>query len=345
MEIIGDYPSIERVVTGLWSLDHALGNKDGIGFPLTAYEVFGFQDVGKSNFSTSIAGIVANKLNKGIVLLPVEHIDRDLVENILTHVSFDGKVYILGGWDATQIFLGKTLKPSKEVPYPTDEINIDAFSAAIKDPTIAVGIVDSISSFNTISETEGSSAENNISGARRAKLTSNLARGIIYSRRFNPQVATILLSHKQMSMGMFPTNAGSSTTGGEAKKNLSKVRILLKRFPEKSINDLGHWVIEGMVEKFSFGREKRKFYNVVIGGQGVHIGLSNMYDCKKQGLCTFGSSITLDGKKYGAMRTVVQEALDGNDDFFKPFTDALNNPSSVSKVQTDEDEWTGDEDE
>jgi hypothetical protein len=71
-----------------------------------------------------------------------------------------------------------------------------------------------------------------------------------------------------------------------------------------------------------------------------------MYDCKKQGLCTFGSSITLDGKKYGAMRTVVQEALDGNDDFFKPFTDALNNPSSVSKVQTDDDsEWTGDDDE
>lgn len=335
--IEGEYPPIVRVLTGLHSLDSALAGSQERGVPMTSYEIFGFHDVGKTIWSTSVGGIVSSKLNGNIIYLPIEHVDRDLMESILDSVSFSGKTTILGGWDMAHKFT--SAKKSKETPVPTDEINIDAFLSALRMDDYVFGIVDSLSAIDPVSEVESSSVENNISGARRAKLTSSLARGIGYARRFRDKpLATVLLSHKVNSMSMFPTNSGSPTTGGEAKKNLSKVRILLKRQPEKTLNDMGHFVIQGTVEKLSFGREKRKFYNVVLGGQGIHLGMTALYDCKMYGLATFGTNITMGGEKYGAMRTIVDKALSGDDEFFQPFIDALKNPSSVGKTQAEEDE-------
>ena len=54
-QIIGEYPSIERIVTGLWSLDRALSNRHEIGFPLTTYELTGFGGIGKSTLLESLA--------------------------------------------------------------------------------------------------------------------------------------------------------------------------------------------------------------------------------------------------------------------------------------------------
>lgn len=352
-KLIGDYPQIERVVTGLWSLDMALAGelKDETGkviitpgVPMTGYEIFGFQDVGKSTWATSISGMIAGKLKKDIIYLPMEHVDRDLIGSIL--YDFDGTCYILGGWDMAKKFVDA--KKSAETPIPTDEINIDCYLAALRYDDICAGIVDSLSSIETVSGAESSSAENNIGGARRAKLSSFLAKGINYSRRYRTSpFISFLITHKTGQIGMFPTNSGSNTTGGEVKKNLSKVRIQLKRMPEKSINALGHWVIEGFVEKLSFGKEKNKFYNVVLGGQGVHIGMSALYDCKRLKLATFGKSITMNGEKYGSMEFVVSKALAGEDEFFHPFIEALKDPSKITKVvaeKEDENEvWEGDE--
>ena len=88
------------------------------------------------------------------------------------------------------------------------------------------------------------------------------------------------------------------------------------------------------------------FYFVVLGGKGIHIGLSAMYDCKVLKLATFGKSVTMNGVKYGSMRTIVAKAHAGEDEFFQPFIDALKDPSKISKVDTKEDEeevWEGDE--
>jgi len=96
-----------------------------------------------------------------------------------------------------------------------------------------------------------------------------------------------------------------------------------------------------------FGKEKNKFYNVVLGGQGVHIGMSALYDCKRLKLATFGKSITMNGEKYGSMEFVISKALAGDDEFFQPFIEALKDPSKITKVvaeKEDENEvWDGDE--
>ena len=50
--ISGDYPQIERVKTGLFSLDLALSNRHDVGFPMTTYELTGFGGIGKSTWAS-----------------------------------------------------------------------------------------------------------------------------------------------------------------------------------------------------------------------------------------------------------------------------------------------------
>lgn len=336
-KIIGEYPPIERVPTGLWSLDRALGG----GWAMTLYEVFGKKGVGKTTFSTSMAGIVSRELGKDIVYAPVEHVDRDLMQSILDSVSFQGSAYVLGGKDMMKEFLPE-VKIGKDW-HMTDEALGDCFVSALRRDHIGFGIFDSLTAVSPIEEMESSSAEKNM--GRRARLSGVWARQILQSSRFREGglcPTTIWLTHESTQMGGYPSNTGTSTTGGEAKKNLSKIRIKLRKLPEPTMSDLedNAWVIEGVTEHNNFFREKLKFYVVVLGGKGIHVGLSALYDCKMLKIASFGKSVTLGNEKFGNIRTLIEKAHNGEDEVFKPFIDALKNPSKFDKATTDdEDEY------
>lgn len=333
----GEYSPVYRVPTGLWSLDRALsGNsRDGnvtLGWPMTIYEVFGMKGVGKSTFSTSIAGIVAEHFKKDIVYAPIEHVDRDLLENILDSVSFSGLVSILGGRDMARKFL-PLLKMKKEETI-TDEIIGDCLVEALRRDDYVFGVFDSLSAVSPIEEMQSSSADKNM--GRRARLSGVWVRQVLQSSRFRENgmcPSLIFITHNSTSMSTTPTNTGTQTSGGEAKKNLSKARIKLRKLPEPTMNDLDDnaFVVEGTVEQFNFGKDKRKFYVVILGGSGIHPGLTALYDCKMAGLATFGASITMGGQKYGRMSSIIERAHAGDNAFFQPFIDALQNPSSVNK--------------
>ena len=312
--ISGDYPQIERVKTGLFSLDLALSNRHDVGFPMTTYELTGFGGIGKSTWASSILGMVGAHYQKDMVYAPIEPIDRDLLGDILDSVSFENTCHIISG--------------------VTDEEIVDNFCEMMANDKISGGVFDSLTAISPIAEVESSSADMNM--GRRARLAGVLARKLVHLNRFRTSpVATIIISHVATPMSMTPTNTGSSTTGGETKKNLSKVRIKLRKMPEPTMTELedNAYVIEGMVEKFNFGKDKRKFYCVVVGGQGIHVGLSAVYDCKVLKLATFGKSVTLNGEKYGNIRTLVAKAHAGDNDVFTPFIEALKDPSKVSKVK------------
>lgn len=318
--IVGDYPEIERVETGLWSMDKALSNKASVGFPMTTYELTGFGGIGKSTWASSILGLVGAHYKKDMVYAPIEPIDRELLGNILDSVSFENSCHIISGL--------------------TDEEIVDNFCEMLANDRISGGVFDSLTAISPIAEVESSSADMNM--GRRARLAGVLARKLVHLNRFRQSpVATIIISHVATPMSMTPTNTGSSTTGGETKKNLSKVRIKLRKMPEPTMTDLedNAYVVEGMVEKFNFGKDKRKFYCVVLGGKGVHIGLSAVYDCKVQKLASFGKSVTLGNEKFGNIRTLIQKAHDGETKIFQPFIDALKNPDNIDRVaQPNEDE-------
>lgn len=342
----GEYPQVYRIETGLYSLDRAYSGvgRDGkvaLGWPMTIHEIFGMKGVGKSTISTSLAGIVAEHFKKDIIYAPIEHIDRDLLENTLESVGFDGLVSILGGKDMVKKFL-PTLKMGKE-EIVGDEIIGDCFVEALRRDEYVFGIFDSLSAVSPIEEAESSSADKNM--GRRARLAGVWVRQILHASRSREEglcPSVIFITHVTTPMGGgTPTNTGTVTSGGEAKKNLAKARTKLRKLPEPTMNDQDQnaFVVEGTVEQFNFGKDKRKFYLVVLGGKGIHRGLTAMYDCKMSGLCTFGASITLGGQKFGRMASIIAEAHSGNDKFFEPFIQALANPSSVSKGAVADDEW------
>lgn len=318
-QIVGDYPAVERVVTGLWSLDRALSNSTQVGIPLTTYELTGFSGIGKSTLASSLLGIVGNRYNKDILYAPIEPIDRDLLSDILDSVSFGGKCHIIAG--------------------DTDEDIVDNYCVELGKDGVVGGVFDSLTAISPIAEMESSSAEANM--GRRARLAGVLARKLIHLNRIRTSpYMSILISHVSTSMSMTPTNTGSSTTGGEAKKNLSKVRIKMRKLPEPAMTELDDnaYVIEGTVEKFNFGKDRRKFYCVVLGGKGIHVGLSAVYDCKMLKLASFGRSVTLGKDKYKNIRELVRMAHDGETEYFQPFISALQNPSRVQTVGEPEDE-------
>ena len=186
----GDYPHIVRVETGLWSLDRALSGlrknpkteklETVLGWPMTIYEVFGMKGVGKSNFSTSMAGIVSQSFGKDIVYAPIEHVDRDLLENTLESVGFDGLVSILGGRDMVKKFQ-PMLKMGKDETV-TDEILGDCFVEALRQDGYIFGVFDSLSAVSPIEEEQSSSADKNM--GRRARLSGVWVRQINHSARF-----------------------------------------------------------------------------------------------------------------------------------------------------------------
>jgi len=342
-KIEGYYPDIQRVITGYWSLDRALGDGVNTGAPMTIYEVFGFQAIGKTTFVTYLAGMMAEYYKKDLVFAPVEHVSRGYMSAILDSANFTGVATILGGWDMVKKFLA--YKPSKDNEYVTDEMLIDCLLSASRDPSYAVAVLDSLSAIMAVSEMESSVADANM--GRKGKLLSTLSRGLVHVSRFrqgnDSPYAAFLLSHKYAPMGGgAPTNTGSVTTGGEMKKNISKIRIGLRRvkdplaFYEDSSGtpyDNHAYVLEGKVEKNNFGREGKTFFVVGLGGQGLHHGLTAMYECKKLKIASFGKSITLGNQKFGSIRSAVERAHAGDDEFFVPFIEALKDPSKVSKVK------------
>lgn len=344
MIIEGEYPEILRVETGLPSLDYALGSitRDGTynyGWPMTIYEIFGSKGTGKTTFSTSIAGIIAKKLEKSIVYAPVEHVDRDYMARILQSVGYDGLVSILGGKDMVKKFMPE-VKLGKD-DHITDEILGDCFVEALRRDEYGVGIFDSLTAVSPIEEMESSSADKNM--GRRARLSGTWVRQILQSSRFRENQmtpCTIFLTHKATSMSMYPTNTGTSTTGGEGKKNLSKVRIGIKQVPDEAWTKKECMVLEGVTEHNNFGKPKQKFNVVIIGGWGVHAGLSAVYDCKVAKLASFGKGgVKLGGESLGSLGSLIDHAINGNDSVFVPFFEAMKNPHA--DTVSDEEEEDG----
>lgn len=343
--IFGSYPEIERVETGLWSLDRALSGNGNKGIPMTIVEIFGFQGIGKTTTATSLASIVSNHYESGIVYVPFEHVDRKLMGKQLDYHGCKQELILLGDTNTVKRFF-PSQKVSKEDI--TDEFLLDCFLASIKSTDYCVGVVDSLSAVYTIGEAGSSVADRNMGKAR---VVSNFTRGIPHAYRMRgydeSPYLSILLSHKTVPMGGgTPTNTGAPTTGGEVKKNIAKVRIGLRRLQEpsfsmnskKEIYEEHAYILEGKVEKNNFGREGKTFFIAMLGGKGAHTGLTAMYECKRLGIASFGKSVTLGKEKFGSISTMLDKAHSGDDEAFQPFIDALNSPSSYEKAETQDSE-------
>lgn len=309
-----DYPLMQRVITGFHSLDRSLAKDKTdkeIGFPLrTMTEIFGPTGLGKTTFSLSIGGLIASKLGGNIGVIPIDNMDRDIASTILHTVGFEGDVHF-------------SLK--KE-----DEESIDNLMQLMWDEdknNISFGLLDSLAAISPISEQEGGVGDANM--GRRAKIASSLSHKVnhILKLRKTPSIF-MFTNHVHQNIGFVGTN----TSGGVTSKYMSQIRIRLKSVDEF---DDG-CVLEGKIEKFNFGPDKRTFHVFMLGGVGLHLGLSAVWDCIFLKKATLDNTIKMDGKSYGRANKLIAGRDD--EDLFKPFIDKLNDNPEIDTVGLSPDE-------
>jgi len=326
MKIEGSIAPKNRIVTGLYSFDRAFENQKGeIGFPLgTATEIYGVTHCGKSTITYSLAGMLANQLETNIALVDLEGFDPNFLEAVLGHAGFDNTLYYFN-----------EEKDEKSLTSLARHLAIEKYGTNI-------GILDSIGAISPIAEAEGELGEANM--GRRAFLMAQLARRIIKLLRSNSGAnkALFMINHAYPKIG----GRGFDTPGGEVKKYLASIRIQVKRrFVKGKYEEFpdGSYIIEGTVVKNRWGYKDRKFHLFVLAGKGIDLGLTAMYDGIVMKKVSKDKVIKIGDTSFGYLKDVVDQAQQGNTEFFSPFFEVLATVEKEEINETDEPEDTSED--
>lgn len=328
----GDTPSTtERILTKSYSLNQALRDVLGnTGYPLRSLiELYGPKGIGKTSFALSILGDIASKAGKGVSILDFEIQNRDTVAGILENAGFEGEVFYIQN-------------QAKERPEDTVERFVDRMfdqgksEYTYKNPD--VGLMDSIGGFHPAAEIEGKIGDANM--GTKAREMGQIARRFIRSLQLSESPHTIIMTnHEHPNFQSIGFVNATITGGGEAKKYMSQIRIRLtdayiKKETMKdtsfsgSVKFDGSWLVEGKVNENRFGISDQKFWVFMVGGEGIHAGLTSMMECLLYGYAKSSAqslkesaTISLDGTSYGKLGKIIRDRSD--DDVFVPFKNAL----------------------
>ena len=301
---------------------------DYYGFTLDGDGLFLLEDftaTHNTSFCLSMMGRIADKTGKPISILDFERQDPDTVSKILSLSGYEGDVHYI-------------TNKSKETPEDTLERFVDTMF--VKQPP--VGLVDSIGGFYPNAELEGKIGDSNM--GVRAREIGQFSRRLVRSLQIADSPHSIFMTnHEHPTIGGM--TQGTITPGGETKKYLSHLRLRIKpAFLGKSTIDFGSsWLIDGRVEHNRDGFSKTTFYVYMVAGEGIHTGLTAVWDCIVKGLATSSaaniketSTISLDGKSYGKLRNIIDNRKD--DEMFVPFQNALKVESVESTDMETEEE-------
>lgn len=291
INIIGVPSTIPRIETGFYSLDHAFSDQKP-GVPgKWGFEIFGQNHVGKSTFVYSLAAILAQKSGGSVALADFEGFDPEYLETIMGNTGFSGNVHIVQD-DSDEQQLEKLLE--------------------LLDKDCSVGILDSIGAISPMQEQDNDIGEANM--GRRALILAQFCRKAVHLMRMSSKPKVILMTNHWIPQIGKP---GYDTPGGEAKKYLAAVRILLKRdteFPDAS------YVLSGEIKKNRWGILGRKFYIFVVSGYGIHPGLSAVWDCIMNKTATYVNGVIRIGDtSFGRLSSIVKAVKSGNEFDFSPF--------------------------
>ena len=307
------FESTNRILTQCHSLDWALGDHLGnVGYPTKSVtEVYGAKGTGKTTLCTSIMGIIASKLQKNVTLLDWEGQSKETIEGILSAQNFYGTVNYL-------------LNKSDESPEET----LERFVAEIKDEEQNVALMDSLGAFTPGAMIEGKIGDANM-GVMAREIGQFVSKVLHFTRQADEPGAIFLTNHLHPKIGSMVT--GQDTSGGEKKKFLAHIRIDVKRtyIANSSVSFGESYLLRGHVDHNRFGFDKRDFYVFILGGQGIHVGLTALWDCVMKKIATLsaksiglGTVVSLDGKSYGKIATIIEHRNE-DPEFFVPFMNAL----------------------
>lgn len=288
-------PKTKRILTGLYSFDHAFENAAGdIGFPLgTITEISGPTGCGKSTLTLGLSGLIATAIQSDIALVDLEGFDFDFMKVILENSKFDGSIHF--------------------IQEEKDETTLDRLLEYM-DNECSVGILDSIGAISPIGEAEGKLGESNM--GKRARLMAQMARKTTKILAVRRNKVMFMVNHVHVNIG----GMGTITPGGETVKYLASVRFRIKR--KEEVPDQSY-LIEGSVFKDRFGYRDRKFHIFMLAGAGIHQGMTDMFDCFILGLAERGKVVKVDGKSHGYLKDFLVAAHEGKNEVFVPFKEKL----------------------
>ena len=303
--IEGEYPDIEILPTGLHSFDVATGG----GLPArTGIEVYGYNYSGKSSLVYYLAGRVASSYEGSIEIADFEGLSKKYLSSAISRGSIGGKI-------KTRLVAISTKEKGKVLPSTAEEI-LTRLKDSFSEEGSCVAIVDSVSAIIPASEMDEEIGSGQM--GRRAKVMADFCRRASAWLRNKDRLCNVfMVNHLFALMG----STGSSTSGGEAIKNLSQVRV---RLTPKEREEDGVMIVKGTIEKHRYRpdlSEGKEFYFVIVPGYGVHPGLSAVIDCINAGLAQRDRTITLGKKSFGFWSKI--KANLNEPDFFLPFNEAL----------------------
>ena len=323
IQFIGDgFESTNRILTRCHSLDHSLADRLGnVGIPVrSTVEVYGGKNVGKSTFCFSLMGKIASSLHKDITILDWEGQSRETISGVLESQGFLGRVnYMLNKGDELS------------------EDTLERFVEAITDDGQNVALVDSIGAFRPTALMEGKIGDSNMGVfAREIGQFSNKITHFTLKAK-EPGVV-FLTNHVHPTIGS--TVQGQTTSGGEKKKYLAHIRIDLKRaYIQNSAVNFGEgYLLKGKIDSNRFGFSGREFYVFIMGGRGIHVGLTALWECVIAKHATLSAEsikdsvvVNMDGQSYGKMRSILKE----KDEFFIPFINKLREDESYDVADSE----------
>lgn len=294
--ILGNYPSLNRVRTGLFSVDLALANRGELGLPLrTITEIYGYPNVGKSTLSYYLASKAAVGAN--ISICDLEFLDRDYLSGTLESYGYHGSVHLVD------------LIDEKKKPFPHEKMLMD-MNKDLYDETYGAAILDSVGAIQPIAEAEGDLGEAFM--GKRAKLVAQTARAMSNALRNKERPsAAFVVNHVHSIIG----GRGHNTAGGDTLKFMAAQRIMLwtaEVFQKEGEAPYG-FLVKGQLEKLRYGGRGKTFQFYIVPGYGVHPGVSALFDCVELGIAERKAMIKMNGKNVGYLQAdFLSFAADGS---------------------------------
>lgn len=320
MKFEGDTPVIDRISSGLWSLDRALRDDMEIGLPLRSiYEIYGTWGYGKSTLAYYLAGKTAQALNKSkVVVCDLEgNMDKDYAMSAFSQSGWEGTIQGINYGEG---------KKGKRVPRPHEAMLQEAIDA-IREPEVGAVVVDSLAAFIPVAGLEGDIGDA-LWGQRAKRLADASRRATAWLRIEEDPKAVFLVNHVHQEMG----GRGHSTPGGVTPKYLANVRLVIYR---QETFDSGAFIAKVQPEKLKYGgtNKDRKAFVAFLPGVGVSRELTALFDCVNLGLASRENTVKMNVRKrngsekevsFGYISQLIEDAKDPEKrDKFQPFYDAL----------------------
>jgi RecA/RadA recombinase len=301
----GNFVIGKRVPLGLTSFDLAVAGKLEKGqLGLTTRQgvlINGLTGVGKTTIAASLAARIASQLETSIAFAAIDTFNPGMFQDIINFNGFTGEIDLVGE--------------------DTDEETIDALKFRYAKPEYGVAVLDSIWSVQPIAEAEGQSGDRNV--AARANAIGPWANKMhhVTTNPSNPDKIWFATNHILQNIG--GKFVGNYKPGGRKVSGVTSIHMDVSQayVKNKAVRFPQGRLIMGKITKNNFGREDITFQLFVLGGYGIHPGLTAIYDCVEYGYAKIDRSVSLNGEKLRGMKYYLENWED--ETVFEPFISCL----------------------